>query len=90
MLLQLLLHLALQFVRSGQHALHRPELLQQLQRCFLTNARHSGNIVAGIAHQTFQVNDLLRCQIILLADLPGPVHFDFGNPFADQSHRCML
>ncbi len=46
------------------HAFHAAELVKQLKRGFFANAFDSGNVVGRIAHQSFEVDDLRRTQVV--------------------------
>ena len=48
-----------------QDIFHGPVLGDQLQSCFGPHSRHSGDIVAGIPHQPFEIDDLPRFQALV-------------------------
>ncbi|MNO08371.1 hypothetical protein D3C81_2309820 [compost metagenome] len=64
--------------------------MQQLKRSLLAYSGYAGNIITGIAHETFKIDNLLRGKIIFLADLLRPVELDFGYTFTDQRYGCMF
>ncbi|MNB80943.1 hypothetical protein D3C75_277110 [compost metagenome] len=64
--------------------------MQQLKRGFLTHSRHPWNIITRIAHKALQVNDLLRRQIVFLADLLRPVQLHFSYAFTHKRYGCMF
>ena len=58
MFLHFFLHFALQLVGIAQQSFHGIELFDELFGRFITYARQSGNIVAGIAHHSEVINHL--------------------------------
>ncbi len=54
-----LLLLAFQLVRVGDHAFQRAELLHQFHRGLLADARNAGNVVHRITHQPEDVLHLI-------------------------------
>ena len=54
-----------------QHRLHVAIFLNQLERSLRPYARHAGNIIRGIAHQSLQLNKLLRHQAFIICGKLG-------------------
>ena len=56
----------------GINTIQRTEFQQQVCSCLGTNAGNTGNVIRGIAHQRFQINELFGLKpIFLFKFLPG-------------------
>ncbi|MNP24681.1 hypothetical protein D3C76_1174560 [compost metagenome] len=88
--LNLFFHLAFQLTCAVQHILYRSELVQQFQRCFLSNPGNPRNVIGRIAHQTLEINDLQWRQTITLFNLSRIIQLNIGYPFTRQPDMYMF
>ena len=82
-------------VRVVEHVLQRPIGGKQLDSRLFADARHAGNVVAGVAHQSLEVGNLLRGDAKVLEHPLRRVAHDLAHAalgvehaggFADQLH----
>ena len=79
-------------LQPGIYRIQRAEPVQQIQRRFFAHPRYPGNVVAGVAHQRFQVDQLLRLQAVFFLDCGAIEHRRFGVSHFGccQQHRHLI
>ena len=78
------------FVGPCQKILYRIELLEQSDSGLFSDARNPGDIVRAVAHQSFEVDELCRCQTVVLDHLVIIEQSELRDSFFGDENLCLV